>query len=238
VPIVIGRDFTLQDNREIKNGPKPDDWTPTVVIINEKFARRYFRGQNPIGRHLGFGSDPGTRTEMEIIGVVKDIKYTSLRDDVPEQAFIPYLGSHSLGSRTVYVRTNADSNQLMSAVRSKVRELDPTLPIYDMRTTEVQISNSLTSERMIASLSTVSDLLATLLAIIGLYGVMAYTVSQRTREIGIRMALGAAPGRVIGMVMHEVFWLVVIGVRVGVPASLALMRAVTSQLYGSRRTTP
>ncbi|HEV2495053.1 MAG TPA: ABC transporter permease [Terriglobia bacterium] len=232
VPIVEGRDFTLQDNSEVKNGPKPDDWTPTAVIINQKFAQHYLPGQNPIGRHLGFGSDPGTPTPMEIVGVVKDIKYTSLRDDIPEQAFIPYLGSHFLGSMTVYIRTTFDPSQLMPAVRAKVRELDSNLPIYDMRTTDVQISNSLSTERMIASLSTVFGLLATLLAIIGLYGVMAYTVSQRTREIGIRMALGAAPAKVIGMVMREVLLLVAIGVGVGVPASFALMRAVQSQLYG------
>src|SRR5437879_6910132 len=155
VPIVAGRDFTLQDNRQVKNGPQPDDWTPTQVMINEKFARRYFGGQNPIGRHLGFGTDPGTRTDMEIIGVVKDIKYTSLRDDIPEQAFIPYLGSHFLGSMTVYVRTSSDPNPLMSVVRARVREVDPTLPMYHLPPTEVQLSNALTTERMIASLSTV-----------------------------------------------------------------------------------
>jgi predicted permease len=232
VPIVAGRDFTPNDNREVKKGPNPDDWTPTTVMINEKFARRYLPGQNPIGHHLGFGTDPGTRTDMEIIGVVKDIKYTNLRDDIPEQAFIPYLGSHDLGSMTVYLRTTFDPNQLMPAVRAKVRELDPNLPIYDMRTTEVQISNSLMIERMIASLSTVFGFLATLLAIIGLYGVMAYTVAQRRREIGIRMALGAKPSDVIGMVMRDVLWLVAIGVGAGVPAAVALMRAVQSQLYG------
>jgi ABC-type antimicrobial peptide transport system permease subunit len=120
----------------------------------------------------------------------------------------------------------------MTSVRARVRELDPTLPIYDARTTEVQISNSLTTERMIASLSTVFGFLATLLATIGLYGVMAYTVAQRRREIGIRMALGAEPRKVIWMVMRDVLWLVAIGVGAGVPASLALMRAVESQLYG------
>ncbi len=233
VPLVAGRDFTLNDNRQVKRGPRPDDWTPTAVMINETFARRYFPGQNPIGRHLGFGTDPGTLTDMEIIGVVKDIKYTNLRDDIPEQAFIPYLGSRFImSSMTVYLRTTFDPNQLMPVVRARVRELDPTLPIYGLRTTQVQISNSLTTERMIASLSTVFGFLATLLATIGLYGVMAYTVAQRRREIGIRMALGAEPRRVIWMVMRDVLLLVAIGVGAGVPASLALMRLVQSQLYG------
>jgi len=232
VPIVAGRDFTANDNREVKNGPQPEDWTPTTVMINQKFARRYFPGQNPIGRHLGFGIDPGTHTDMEIIGVVQDIKYTNLRDEIPEQAYIPYLGSHFLSGMTVYLRTAYDPNQLMPAVRAKVRELDSSLPIYEMRTTEVQISNSLSNERMIASLSSVFGFLATLLAAIGLYGVMAYSVAQRRREIGIRMALGAEPVRVIWMVMRDVLLVVAIGVAVGVPAALALMRMVASQLYG------
>ncbi|PYV17782.1 MAG: multidrug ABC transporter substrate-binding protein [Acidobacteria bacterium] len=232
VPIVLGRDFTVQDNREVKNGPKPGDWTPTTALINQTFAKRYFAGQNPIGRHIGFGIDPGTPTDMEIIGVVKDIKYTSLRDEIPEQAYIPYLGSHFLGSMTIYLRTAADPRQLMPLVRAKVRELDPNLPIYSMRTEEVQISNSLTTERMIASLSTVFGFLATLLAAMGLYGVMAYSVAQRKREIGIRMALGAAPGRVVWMVMRDVLLLIAIGVATGVPASMALTQMVRSQLFG------
>lgn len=231
-PIIAGRDFTPKDNAEVKSGPKPDDYSPTAVMINESFAKRYFKGQNPVGRHIGFGEDPGTKTPMEVIGVVKDIKYTSLRDDIPVQAYIPYLGSHNMGSMTVYVRTAADPNPLMTDLRAKVRELDATLPVYGMRSTETQIDNSLTTERMIASLSTVFGFLATLLAIIGLYGVMTYTVAQRRREIGIRMALGAERRNVIWLVMRDVLWLVAIGVGVGVPAALALTRMVQSQLYG------
>jgi predicted permease len=232
VPIVAGRDFTPNDNREVKNGPKPDDWTPTAVVINQEFARHFFRGQNPIGRHLGFGTDPGTKTDMEIIGMVKDIKYTNLRDEIPPQAFVPYYGAHFLGGMTVYVRTTYDPNQLMPLLRAKVRQLDASIPISDMRTTETQISNSLSTERMIASLSAVFGFLATLLATIGLYGVMAYTVAQRNREIGIRMALGADRKQVLWLVMREVLLLVAVGVAVGVPAALALMRVVQSQLYG------
>jgi predicted permease len=232
VPIVAGRAFTVKDNREVKHSPRPEDWAPAVLIINEKFARHYFPGQNPIGRHLGFGTDPGTPTDMEIIGVVKDIKYANLRDEIPEQAYAPYLGSHFATDMTVYLRTAFDPKQVMSSVRAKVRELDPTLPIYDVRTTEAQISDLLTTERMIASLSTVFGLLATLLATVGLYGVMAYMVAQRRREIGLRMALGAEPRKVIWMVMREVLLLVAVGVGLGVSASLALMRAVQSQLFG------
>jgi predicted permease len=232
VPIVAGRDFTANDNHEVKHGPEVWNWVPTTVMINEKFAKKYFPGRNPIGLHLGFGTDPGTPTDMEVIGVVKDFKYTSLRDEIPEQAFVPYLGGRYLGEMTVYLRTAADPNQLMSAVRSKAHDMDSNLPIFNMRTTEVQINNSLSTDRMIASLSAVFGFLATLLAVIGLYGVMAYTVAQRTREVGIRIALGAARGNVIWLVMREVLLLVAIGVVAGITASLALTRVVQSQLFG------
>jgi predicted permease len=231
-PIVAGRDFTINDTHDVKHGPEAWNWSSTTVIINEKFAKKYFAGRNPLGLHIGFGTDPGTPVDMEIIGVVKDFKYTSLRDEIPEQAFLPYLSSRILGGMTVYLRTMGDPNQAMSAVRSKVRDMDPNLPIFDMRTTEVQINNSLSTERMIASLSAVFGFLATLLAVIGLYGVMAYAVAQRIREVGIRMALGAARGNVIWMVMREVLLLVSIGVTAGVAASLALTRVVQSQLFG------
>jgi predicted permease len=237
VPIVMGRDFRLTDNREAQRPARADEadderWTPTAVIINEKFARKYFAGRNPIGMHVGFGSDPGTPTQMEIIGVVKDIKYTNLRDEIPEQAFIPYMGSRYVSDMTIYLRTVGEPNQLMTSIRAKVREMDANLPIYAMRTMDEQISNSLATERMIASLSTVFGFVATVLAIIGLYGVMSYSVAQRTREIGIRMALGAEQGKVIGMVMREVLLLIAIGVAVGVPAALLLTRVIKSQLYG------
>jgi predicted permease len=232
VPIVAGRDFTINDSHTVKHGPEAWNWSPTTVMINEKFAKKYFPGRNPIGLHLGFGTDPGTPTDMEVIGVVKDFKYTNLRDEIPEQAYVPYLGDRFLTGMTIYVRTSADPNQLMSTVRSTVRDMDPNVPVYSMRTTEVTINESLSTERMIASLSAVFGFLATLLAVIGLYGVMAYTVAQRTREVGIRIALGAARGNVIWLVMREVLLLVAIGVVAGVTASLALTRVVQSQLFG------
>jgi predicted permease len=232
VPILQGRDFTLKDVQHVKHGDKPDAFAPTVVIINDKFAKKYFAGRDPIGLHLGFGSDPGTKTDMEIIGVVKDIKYTNLRDEIPEQAFVPYLADRHVGGMTVYVRTHLEPSQLYRAMRETVRALDPKMPIYSMRTTEEQIDNSLRTERLVASLSGVFGALATMLAVIGLYGVMAYTVTRRTREIGIRMALGAFRREVIWMVMREVLILIGAGVLVGLPLAVGLSFLVKSQLYG------
>jgi predicted permease len=237
VPFVAGRDFTINDTQEVRLGdpktdPSDDWWAPNKVIVNQTFVKRYFAGRSPLGRHMGFGMNPGTKLDMEIIGVVKDIKYTNLRDEIPEQAYIPYLASRYVTGMAVYVRTTLGPNQLFAAARAKVRELDPNLPVYAMRTTDEQINNSLTTERLIASLSAVFGFLATLLAMIGLYGVMAYTVARRTREIGIRMALGAVERSVIWMVMREVLALVAIGVAVGLPAAFALTGLVRSQLYG------
>ena len=236
IPIVEGRDFTSQDTSEVLHrkhiGPGDDFYVPSVIIINETFAKKYFAGRDPIGRHIGMGIDPGTKLDMEIIGVVKDIKYTNLRDEIPEQAFEPYLADRFAGGMTLYARTTLDPNQLFSALRAKVRELDANVPVYSMRTMDDQINNSLNTERLTASLSAAFGLLATLLAAIGLYGVMAYTVARRTREIGIRMALGAAQGKVIWMVMREVLVLVAIGIGGGLPLAFALMGLVRSQLYG------
>jgi ABC-type antimicrobial peptide transport system permease subunit len=169
---------------------------------------------------------------MEIVGVIKDIKYTNLRDEIPIQMFEPYLAERYVSAMTVYVRTSMEPEQFFSVVRGKVRDLDTNLPLYGMRTMHEQLSNSLLVERLTASLSTVFGFLATLLAIIGLYGVMAYTVARRTREIGIRMALGALQTHVIWMVMREVLVLVSIGIVVGLAASVVLTRLVQTQLFG------
>jgi ABC-type antimicrobial peptide transport system permease subunit len=169
---------------------------------------------------------------MEVIGVVKDIKYTNLRDEIAPQAYVPYAAEKHPSSATIYMRTVADPKTLMALVRQKVHALDPNLPVYDIRTTDEQISLSLRNERLIASLSTLFGATATLLAVIGLYGVMAYTVTRKTREIGIRMALGAIQGNVIWMVMKEVLLLVAIGVLVGLPTAIGLSSLVRTQLYG------
>jgi len=233
VPFVAGRDFTPKDTRFVQHGEKPENTAPTVVLVNEKFAKRYFRSaENAIGRHVGFGIDATTKLDMEIVGVFKDIKYTNLRDEIPIQMCTPYLASTYVGGMTVYVRTTMAADQFFAAVRGKVRELDSNLPLYGMRTLDEQVSKSLLIERLVASLSMVFGFLATLLAIIGLYGVMAFTVARRTREIGIRMALGAFQKHVIWMVMREVLVLVSIGIVAGLVGAAALTRLVQAQLYG------
>jgi predicted permease len=233
VPILAGRDFTPKDTQYAQHGEKPDYTAPSVVLVNEKFAKRYFGSAgNALGRHVGFGIDSTTKLDMEIVGVFNDIKYTNLRDEVPIQMCTPYMASRFVGGMTIYVRTTRDADQFFGAVRQKVRDLDNNLPLYSMRTLDNQVSKSLLVERLVASLSLVFGVLATLLAIIGLYGVMAFTVARRTREIGIRMALGAFQMHVIWMVMREVLALVSIGIAAGLAAAIGLTRLVQAQLYG------
>jgi ABC-type antimicrobial peptide transport system permease subunit len=169
---------------------------------------------------------------MEIVGVARDMKYRGLRDEKREQLFLPYLGSQVVRSMTVHLRASGDATALMAAARAKVQALDANLPIFGMRSMEEHLDRVLANERMIASLSAVFGLLATLLAMIGLYGVLSYTVAARTREIGIRMALGAQRRNVIALVMRDVVVLVAAGLASGIAAALVLTRLVTSQLFG------
>jgi predicted permease len=221
VPIVAGRDFRSTDG--------PD--APKVAIVNEKFAKQYFGG-NPLGRHIGMGGDPGTKLDIEVIGVVRDSKYESMRDEMPLEVFTPYLQRTYANSMSAYVRTARDPEQTFSIVRQVVSGIDSNVPMYRVKTLEKQLDNSLITERLVASLSSAFGLLATLLAAIGLYGVMAYTVARRTREIGVRMALGAAGSDVIWLVMKEVLVLVAIGIGVALPLTLGLTGLVKAQLYG------
>jgi predicted permease len=222
VPILAGRDFTTQDARG----------APKVVIVNEKFAKRFYGGTNAVGRHIGMGGDPGTKTDMTIVGVVRDTKYESMRDEIPIEVFSPVHQMDLVLGMYAYVRTARDPEQMFSTIRRTVSGLDPNLPVFDMKTIEKQLQNSLVTERLVASLSSAFGVLATMLAGIGLYGVMAYTVARRTREIGIRMALGAIVSDVMWLVMREVLLLVGIGVGIGLLAAWGLTRLVQTQLYG------
>jgi predicted permease len=222
VPVLVGRDFDARD----------DTKSMKVAIVNEKFAKKYLGGVNAIGRHIGMGGDPGTKTDITIIGVVRDTKYESMRDEMPIEVFRPYRQMEFVTGMNAYLRTERNPEELFATLRKKIQELDSNVPVTDMRTLEKQMEISLVTERLVASLSTAFALLATLLAGIGLYGVMAYTVARRTREIGIRMALGAFSGSVVWLVMREVLLLLAIGMGIGLPAAWALSRYVQAQLYG------
>jgi predicted permease len=231
VPIIEGRDFSPRDTGTImhKGIPFP---LPNVVIINQKMAKYYFGDRSAIGRHIGFGNEPGAVADMEIIGVVRDFKYLGVRDPITRQVMIPYFAFSFAINMTSYVRTSMPPEQVYSLIRRTVSNLDPSLPVYDMRTLEDTIDASLLNERLVASLSAMFGALATLLAVIGLYGVMAYTVEQRTREIGIRVALGAKRGNVVWLVMQEVMVMVAVGFAIGLPLAWFASKLVATLLYG------
>jgi ABC-type antimicrobial peptide transport system permease subunit len=201
------------------------------VIINESFAKHYFGDRSPLGRHIGFGGNPGTKTPIEIIGVVRDAKYTGVRDDIPRQVFFAFMENDFAGTAVMYVRTTSQPDAAFGSIRQATRQLDSNIPMYNLRTLDSQVDQSLLNDRLIATLSTAFGVLATLLAVIGLYGVTAYTVARRTREIGVRMALGAAEGNVLWLVMREVLFLLGTGAGLGLVAAWALKRYVGSLLY-------
>jgi hypothetical protein len=183
---------------------------------NIAFARRYFGGRSPLGERFGFGNLPGTKTYIEIVGVIKGAKYSSLRDASPPQTIVDYEQMDgAVFQATIYVKTRIDPRQMYSSIRRAVQDVDRDLPFYEMRTLDEQRDM----------------LLATVLAAIGLYGLMAFNVAERTQEIGIRMALGARDGNVAWLVMKEVLSLVAAGAAVALPASWILTRFVRSQLY-------
>lgn len=218
-PMIDGRDF---DERDMKPDVK-------VAIVNRKFAEHYFPGRSAVGRRLGFGGGPGAKLDIEIIGVADNQLYEGPREGVRRQAFIPKRGN---GSAVFYVRAAMGSSAAFTAVRSVVKGIDGQLPILELRTLSDQLDQTLLTERLIALLSAGFGLLATLLASIGLYGVMAFVVARRTKELGIRMALGARPGSVVWMVMREVLLLLSLGLVIGVPAAIGLGQYVSAQLYG------
>jgi hypothetical protein len=167
--------------------------------VNETFAKKYFGGSSAIGHKIGMGIDPGTKTDITIIGVARSTKYESMRDEIPTEVFRPYQQMDFATGITAYVRTARDPEEVFSSIRTRMHDLDANLPVFEMETLEKAMKDSLVTERLVALLSTGFGLLATLLASIGLYGVMAYTVARRTREIGIRIAIGAARRACFGL---------------------------------------
>jgi predicted permease len=222
IRLLAGRDFDERD----------DAGAPKVGIVNQKFVKKYFGGADPVGRHVGMGIDPGTKTDIQIVGVVADTKYESMRDDIPYELYIPSEQKGFADGETVYVRTSGDPANLFNTLRAEVRAVDASVPMYDMRTLDHQVELSLLTERLLSTLSSVFGCLATLLAALGLYGVMAFMVARRTREIGIRMALGAGQGSVVWMVLRETLTLAGIGVAIGLAGAYGVTRLIQAQLFG------
>ncbi len=225
--ILRGRGFTAQD----------DEDTPLVAVVNETFVRIYFGDEDPIGKRFGRGPDETGR--IEIVGVVKDAKYDSLREPAPRAYYMSYRQeSFAWRAMTFQIRTAADPTSVIAAVRQAAREIDANLPLYNIKTLATQVDESLAQERLIGSVSGFFGLLALLLAAVGLYGIMAYAVNQRTHEIGVRMALGAQRGEVLRMVLRQGMKLVLIGAGLGLAVSFAATRIIANQLFGVTPTDP
>ena len=223
VPILEGRDF------------RPDDALPfeqiKAVIVNKRFADHFFPGRSAVGKRMGWGGGPGSKLTLEIVGVAGNALYEGPREGVHRQVFVPNWGKESA---VFYLRTLTPTASVHALVRNEVRRLDAGVPVFNMKTLEAQLDETLLTDRLIAMLSAGFGLLATLLASIGLYGVMAFLVARRTKELGIRLALGAQRGRVTWMVLREVVTLLIAGLAIGIPVSLALGRYVSGQLFNVR----
>jgi predicted permease len=222
IPVVRGREIW---ERDLTSPAK-------VVIVNEEFVRRFFGARNPLGRHMMFGASNKPNLDREIVGVVRNFKHNSMRDKAVPAVYYPYTNEEFLDRMEFYLRTERPEGEIGGQVRRLVRQMDASLPVFDLRPVEILVERSMQIDRLIALLSAAFGVLATLLAAIGLYGVVAYTVARRTAEIGIRVALGAVPRDVLWLVMRDVGLLVISGLAIRVPAALLLGRLVASQLFG------
>jgi len=219
IPLLAGREFAEADDAD----------QPSVAIVNEAFTRKFnLGGREAVGKRMSFG---GEELDVEIVGVVQDSKYSEVKDEIPPVFAIPYRQDGTVGSINFYVRSGVDSDAILRAIPGVIASLDANLPVEELKTMDDQVKESLVLDRLIGTLSAAFALLATLLAGVGLYGVLSYTVAQRTREIGLRMALGAAADKVRGMVLAQVGRMVLVGGAVGIAAALLLGRAASSLLY-------
>ncbi|HEY4425673.1 MAG TPA: ABC transporter permease [Pyrinomonadaceae bacterium] len=232
IPLLSGRTF----------GPQDDTNSPKVVVVNQTFANKFFPDQNPIGKRFTY--DTKKPDELEIIGIARDAKYTSQRDEIPPTVYSSYRQERPQSGATFEVRTTGDPSATIASVRSVVREIEPNLPVMNVKSQVEQADETLRMERLFAKLLTLFALLAQQLAAIGLFGVLAYTVSQRTHEIGIRMALGADRGNVLRMIVKQGMILVLICVVLGVVGAYILTKyleswiSLSKMLFGVKVTDP
>jgi predicted permease len=228
IPLMSGREFTAADTSK----------APQVAIVNEEFLKKFKLGRDAVGKLMGTGNGYRSKLDTTIIGVAQNAKYSDVKRKVPPLFFRPYRQDAELGAASIYVRTSGDPAQSASAVTAVVKRLDPNLPLEELKTLEQQVKDNTFLDRMMTTLASLFAGLATLLAGVGLYGVLAYTVSQRTREIGLRMALGAAPGRVRSMVLRQVAWMTLVGAIVGLAGAVAIGKQAGSLLFEMQGSDP
>ena len=210
-----------------------------VAILNETAARFYFGDRNPVGARLDFGKTPISDGVYEVVGVVKDVKHNSLREITPRFVFLPVSQARDYLDRlALAIRTNSNPLDLAPVIRQRIRELGSNILVTETATLDQQIDQSLLQERLVSTLSGSFGLLALLIAAIGLYGIMSYSVVRRTREMGIRMALGARPGALVWLVLRETLFMVGLGFGVGTPTALLFGRTVGSLIYGLQPSDP
>lgn len=230
IKIVEGRSFDERDTR----APGETGWRS--AIVNEAFVKRYLAGRDPLGVRIGEGSGPDVKPNIEIVGVMSDFNYRGLREQ-SEQAYFPFFEGEA-ASGSFYVRVRGAAESSFQSLRVIVRSVDPTVPMTDFRTLDEQVDRSLNTEHILAMLSSSFGTLALLLSLVGLYGVMSFVVTQRTREIGIRLALGARRSAAIWLVLRDVLTMIFSGVGIGVPVAWALGRLVESQFYEVKASDP
>ena len=220
IPLIAGREFTKAD------APT----APKVAIVNQEFVKKFNLGDNPLGKRLGAGGRDA-KPDIEIVGVVRDAKYSDVKRVVPPRYYLPYRQEERLGYGYFYVRTALPPEQLLTSIPAMMKKLDSNLPVENLKTMEMQIRDNVFLDRLISTLSAAFAFLATVLAAIGLYGVLAYTVAQRTREFGLRMALGADGANVRGIVMKQVVWMSAIGGVIGLAAAVGVGQLAQSILF-------
>jgi predicted permease len=228
--VIAGRDFDERDVRPPGTEPTPY----RSVIVNESFARRYFKERSPVGQRLGLGNRPDTATDIEIIGVVRDFSHRNLRDEEIEQVFFQFWDQNS-GDGTFYLKLRGSvDSAFVASIRAAVAQAGPALPVLSLTTFEDQIHRLLGTERMLAALSSGFGAIALLLSVVGLYGVMSFVVTQRTQEIGIRLALGATRSTAVWLIVRDALLMIGAGTAIALPCVWALGRLVEAQLFGVR----
>ncbi len=221
IPVLAGREFTDQD---IAGAPR-------VAMVNRRFVERYELGSDVVGKRLSLSAG-NPELDIEIVGLVADSAYSNVKDEVPPVLFLPLAQDENASHANVYVRSTQDAAALGQSVTQAMNRLDAELPLLQLRTLDEQVRQNTARDRIVGLLSAGFALLATLLAAVGLYGLMAYAVSQRTREMGLRLALGSSPARVRGMVLRQIARLAVVGIVIGLVLAVALGTAARSLLYG------